>query len=378
MYRDDLLRQPTRTPSPTTRPGRRHRRQDRRAGRRRALLRPHHPRRPRRAATTSAGPRAVRLAVLVDRGHRELPIRADFVGKNLPSAVAERINVRLVETDGEDLVEIAGERTHEAPALGARPRPRDGGRHPRRRRGHGRLATRAVPKLPTLRGRTVVNLFFEDSTRTRHLLRGGRQAPERRRHQLQREGLERLEGREPQGHRADARGDGGGCGRAAARRVRRRAGARRRAAGSTRPSSTPATARTSTPRRRCSTPSRCASAGTATASRGRDLDGVRVTIVGDILHSRVARSNVWLLQTLGASVHLVAPPTLLPAGVGDWPATTSSDLDDAIADGAGRAHDAAHPERADARRVLPARARVRPPVGPRRRAVRPARPRIRW
>jgi pyrimidine operon attenuation protein/uracil phosphoribosyltransferase len=53
-------------------------------------------------------PRAVRLAVLVDRGHRELPIRADFVGKNLPSAAAERINVKLLETDGEDLVEISG------------------------------------------------------------------------------------------------------------------------------------------------------------------------------------------------------------------------------------------------------------------------------
>jgi pyrimidine operon attenuation protein/uracil phosphoribosyltransferase len=52
-------------------------------------------------------PRAVRLAVLVDRGHRELPIRADFVGKNLPTAVAERINVKLLETDGEDLVAIA-------------------------------------------------------------------------------------------------------------------------------------------------------------------------------------------------------------------------------------------------------------------------------
>ena len=51
-------------------------------------------------------PRAVRLAALVDRGHRELPIRADFVGKNLPSSLSERINVRLVETDGEDLVAI--------------------------------------------------------------------------------------------------------------------------------------------------------------------------------------------------------------------------------------------------------------------------------
>jgi pyrimidine operon attenuation protein / uracil phosphoribosyltransferase len=51
-------------------------------------------------------PRAVRLAVLVDRGHRELPIRADFVGKNLPSSVAERINVRLQEIDGVEEVTI--------------------------------------------------------------------------------------------------------------------------------------------------------------------------------------------------------------------------------------------------------------------------------
>jgi len=45
-------------------------------------------------------PRAIRLAVLADRGHRELPIRPDFVGKNLPTAQAERVNVRLAETDG--------------------------------------------------------------------------------------------------------------------------------------------------------------------------------------------------------------------------------------------------------------------------------------
>ncbi len=51
-------------------------------------------------------PQIVRLAVLVDRGHRELPIRADFVGKNLPSAHDERINVRLTELDGEDVVTI--------------------------------------------------------------------------------------------------------------------------------------------------------------------------------------------------------------------------------------------------------------------------------
>lgn len=50
--------------------------------------------------------RAVRLAVLVDRGHREFPIRADFVGKNLPSSARERVNVRLHEIDGDDAVTI--------------------------------------------------------------------------------------------------------------------------------------------------------------------------------------------------------------------------------------------------------------------------------
>jgi len=54
-------------------------------------------------------PRAVQLAVLVDRGHRELPIRADYVGKNLPTAHREVIRVLLEETDGEDLV-LLGER----------------------------------------------------------------------------------------------------------------------------------------------------------------------------------------------------------------------------------------------------------------------------
>lgn len=53
-------------------------------------------------------PAAVRLAVLVDRGHRRLPIRADHVGKNLPSALDERVGVRIAEIDGEDSVTITG------------------------------------------------------------------------------------------------------------------------------------------------------------------------------------------------------------------------------------------------------------------------------
>ena len=64
-------------------------------------------------------PRAVRLAVLVDRGHRDLPIRADHVGKNLPSARGERVMVRLEESDGFDEVRIATAPT--TPANGVTP-----------------------------------------------------------------------------------------------------------------------------------------------------------------------------------------------------------------------------------------------------------------
>jgi aspartate carbamoyltransferase catalytic subunit len=65
----------------------------------------------------------------------------------------------------------------------------------------------------------------------------------------------------------------------------------------------------------------------STGARGAGLDGLRVTIVGDVLHSRVARSNVLLLSTLGAEVTLAAPPTLLPLAVGSWPCAVSYELD---------------------------------------------------
>lgn len=63
-----------------------------------------------------------------------------------------------------------------------------------------------------------------------------------------------------------------------------------------------------------------------------DLSGIRVVIVGDVLHSRVARSNVWLLHTLGAKVTLVAPPTLIPNNLSGWPAQIDYNLDNAIED----------------------------------------------
>ena len=63
---------------------------------------------------------------------------------------------------------------------------------------------------------------------------------------------------------------------------------------------------------------------------GEDLAGLHIAIVGDVLHSRVARSNVLLLTKLGAKVTLVAPPTLLPVGVKDWPVSISYDFDETL------------------------------------------------
>lgn len=107
LYRDDLRAHGARTPEPTTIPG---------AGIDGATVvlvdDVLYSGRTVRAALDALAdlgrPDVVRLAVLVDRGHRELPIRADHVGKNLPSSRTERVMVRLMETDGFDEVRIAG------------------------------------------------------------------------------------------------------------------------------------------------------------------------------------------------------------------------------------------------------------------------------
>lgn len=105
MYRDDLATNPTRAPRPTNIPtggidGKTVVLVDD------VLYSGRTVRSALDALSDLGRPRAVRLAVLVDRGHRELPIRADFVGKNLPTASDERINVRLLETDGVDDIVI--------------------------------------------------------------------------------------------------------------------------------------------------------------------------------------------------------------------------------------------------------------------------------
>jgi pyrimidine operon attenuation protein/uracil phosphoribosyltransferase len=107
MYRDDLGRNPVRATHPTEVPG------DGIDGRVVVLVDDVlYSGRTIRAALDALADlgraRAVRLAVLVDRGHREFPIRADYVGKNLPSSTRERINVHLSEVDGDDAVTIEG------------------------------------------------------------------------------------------------------------------------------------------------------------------------------------------------------------------------------------------------------------------------------
>ena len=120
------------------------------------------------ALTEVGRPKAVQLAVLVDRGHRELPIRADFVGKNLPTSLAERVRVSLEALDGVDSVAILEGDPMKRHLLSAADLTREDAELVLRTADEMRsLADRPIKKLPALRGRTVVNLFFEDSTRTR-------------------------------------------------------------------------------------------------------------------------------------------------------------------------------------------------------------------
>ncbi|MDQ4038761.1 MAG: aspartate carbamoyltransferase catalytic subunit [Actinomycetota bacterium] len=183
------------------------------------------------------------------------------------------------------------------------------------------LAGREVKKLPTLRGRTVVNLFFEDSTRTRisFELAAKRLSADVINFAAKGSSVSKGESLKDTALTLEAMGaDAIVCRHSASGAPHRLAewvqGSVINAGDGTHEHPTQALLDAYTIRRRL----------------GR-LDGVRVTIVGDVLHSRVARSNVVLLDTLGAGVTLVAPPTLLPVGVGSWPAEVSYDLDAVLA-----------------------------------------------
>jgi len=154
------------------------------------------------ALTDFGRPAAIQLAVLVDRGHRELPIRADYVGKNIPTSIHEDVQVLLLEGDGVDEVRIqkpAGQpegRENDEPLSGDRtireraappaaatldPQPAWSRRHVLDLDDFSaaeietvmetaavmkEVMGRDVPRVPALRGRTIITLFYEASTRT--------------------------------------------------------------------------------------------------------------------------------------------------------------------------------------------------------------------
>ncbi|SNQ48206.1 aspartate carbamoyltransferase [Frankia canadensis] len=180
-----------------------------------------------------------------------------------------------------------------------------------------RVAEASVRKLPTLRGRTVVNLFFEDSTRTRTSFEvaAKRLSADVINFSARGSSVSKGESLKDTAQTLEAMGaDAVVCRHGASGASHRLAtwvrGSVVNAGDGTHEHPTQALLDAFTMRRRL----------------GR-VDGLSVTIVGDVLHSRVARSNVWLLTTLGASVTVVAPPTLLPLGVSSWPVQVSYDLD---------------------------------------------------
>jgi len=184
------------------------------------------------------------------------------------------------------------------------------------------VAQRPIKKLPTLRGRTVVNLFFEDSTRTRISFEAAAKRLSADVINFSAKGSSVSKGESLkdtaltlQAMGADAvviRHHASG----APHRLAHLAwtnGAVINAGDGMHEHPTQALLDAFTMRRHLG-----------------DLAGKSITIVGDVLHSRVARSNALLLATLGADVTLVAPPTLLPIGIESWPVTTSYSLDTAL------------------------------------------------
>jgi aspartate carbamoyltransferase catalytic subunit len=180
-----------------------------------------------------------------------------------------------------------------------------------------RVADRPIKKLPTLRGRTVVNLFFEDSTRTRTSFEvaAKRLSADVINFSAKGSSVSKGESLKDTALTLEAMGaDAVVCRHGASGAPHRLAnwiqGSVVNAGDGTHEHPTQALLDAFTMRSRL----------------GR-IEQLRVAIVGDVLHSRVARSNVLLLSTLGAEVTVIAPPTLLPVGVEHWPCTVSYDLD---------------------------------------------------
>ena len=255
-------------------------------------------------------PARVQLAVLADRGHRELPIRPDYVGKNLPTApqrarqrprrrARRRRRGHHHRAPGgagmrhllsiEDL-DRAGDRAHPRPRRSRSPRS-PSARSRRCRRCAAAACSTSSTRRPRARARASSwppsRSAPTSSTSPPAARRSRRASRSRTRSQtLSAYRPDLIVIRTPHVGAADA-----------GRRLDRRAAW-----------STPATASTSTRRRRCSTSTRCATGSARSTARN-------IWIVGDVLHSRVARSNIHAFHEVGADVTVCGPPTLIPRGI---------------------------------------------------------------
>ncbi len=182
---------------------------------------------------------------------------------------------------------------------------------------------RAVKKLPTLRGRTVVNLFFEDSTRTRTSfeLAAKRLSADVINFAAKGSSLSKGESLKDTALTLAAMGADSVVVRHSA------SGAPYRLAHSGWITASVVNAGDGTHEH----PTQALLDAYTLRRRLGDLDGRRIAVVGDVLHSRVARRNVLLLSALGAEVTVVGPPTLLPVGVETWPCAVSFELDPVLA-----------------------------------------------
>ena len=185
-----------------------------------------------------------------------------------------------------------------------------------------------MKKLPTLRGRTIVNLFFEDSTRTRISFESAakRLSADVINFSAKGSSVSKGESLKDTAQTLQAMG-------ADAVIIRHGAsGAAQRLASSGWISASVINAGDGTHEHPTQALLDSYTIRSHFGSVGSDLKDVHVGIIGDILHSRVARSNVLLLKLLGAKVTLVAPPTLLPVGVEKWGVSVSYDLDSVFPD----------------------------------------------
>jgi aspartate carbamoyltransferase catalytic subunit len=189
-----------------------------------------------------------------------------------------------------------------------------------------RVSDGPMKKLPTLRGRTIVNLFYEDSTRTRISFEAAAKRLSADVINFSAKGSSVSKGESLKDTALTLQAMG-----ADAVIIRHSAsGAAKRLADSEWTSGSVVNAGDGTHEHPSQALLDSFTIRRHLAHGGKDLAGLKVAIVGDVLHSRVARSNVLLLDKLGAKVFLVAPPTLLPVGVENWPATVSYDLDSVL------------------------------------------------